>query len=398
MAVPLGDRQQVPGGAPLAAPRHATKAVYQAPDLSRDCLSELYRELEDLFGTTAPEPLDMSDQAFADVLKSIDECLRTGDEASEAEVEGDNHPAPEGGSTPGTTEPKPPHARMASFKPPPGAACRTALPKTPAGEVRHTGWRARIHTPRRKSPHVSYSVVPSKEFMNDKLARGVWFPEAEGCSDSSDTSEEDDASYVPPTAPCPKCAAPEPCPGRPWRRRLTAVGNGVGVRDLLPIHLQFLDDRVGMRVRCHGGQLRHDVEETRLDRKHLNGTITGWAVVPGPTGRGPPVATDGWESVVYTVKLKNAQEGGGLRRQGRMQKRRGAVRLLVAHRLTVSWLPLAASLGAPCGGRAPARRGRGHRDRCRRRRCEPVVELILVAPMSMEACGHLSDVTRGEGP
>ena len=42
--------------------------------------------------------------------------------------------------------------------------------------------------------------------MNDKLARGVWLSEAEGYSDSSDdTSEEDDASYVPPTAPCP-CA------------------------------------------------------------------------------------------------------------------------------------------------------------------------------------------------
>ena len=87
-----------------------------------------------------------------------------------------------------------------------------------------------------------------------------------------------------------------------------------------------------------------------------------------------------------------------LRRQGRMQKRRGAVRLSAAHRLIGSWLPLAEVLGVPRGGRAPARRGRGHRDRCRRRRCEPVVELILVAPMSMEACGHLSDVTRGEGP
>ena len=102
MAVPPGDRQQVPGGAPLAAPRHATKAGYQAPDLSRDCLSEFYREVEDLFGTTAPEPLHMSDQAFADVLKSLDECLRTGDEASEAEVEHGNHPSPEGGPIPGT--------------------------------------------------------------------------------------------------------------------------------------------------------------------------------------------------------------------------------------------------------------------------------------------------------
>ena len=54
MAVPPRDRQQVPGGAPLAAPRHATKAGCQAPDLSRDYLSELNRELEDLFGTTAP--------------------------------------------------------------------------------------------------------------------------------------------------------------------------------------------------------------------------------------------------------------------------------------------------------------------------------------------------------
>ena len=39
-----------------------------------DCLSEIYREFEDLFGTTAPEPLDMSDQASADVLKSLDEA------------------------------------------------------------------------------------------------------------------------------------------------------------------------------------------------------------------------------------------------------------------------------------------------------------------------------------
>jgi hypothetical protein len=282
----------------------AGEARYQAPDPSRGDLSELNRELDDILGTTAPEPLDMSDQALADLPESLDECLRTGNGVSEAEVEGGNHPAPE-------EAPKPPRARMAPFVTPAGAA-RRAPPMTSAGKGRRTGGRARIHTPRRESLHDSYAAVPSKEFMNDKLARGVWLSEAEGYSDSSDTSEEDDASYVPPTAPCPKCAAPEPCPGRPWRRRLTAVGNGVGVRDLLPLHLQFLDDRVGMGVRCHGGQLRHDVEETRLDRKHLNGTITGWAVVPGPTGRGPPVATDGWESVVYTVKLKNAQEGGGL--------------------------------------------------------------------------------------
>ena len=68
MAVSHGDRQQVPGGAPQAAPRHATKPGYQAPGPSRDCLSERNHELDDLFGTTATgaalEPFDMSDQAY----------------------------------------------------------------------------------------------------------------------------------------------------------------------------------------------------------------------------------------------------------------------------------------------------------------------------------------------
>ena len=98
---------------PLLAERDVTgeaagEAGYQAPDPSRDYLSELNRELEDLFVTTAPGPLGMSDQAYADLPGSPGECLRTSGEAFEAEVEGGNHPAPEGGSTPGTAEPKPP--------------------------------------------------------------------------------------------------------------------------------------------------------------------------------------------------------------------------------------------------------------------------------------------------
>ena len=60
MAALLGDRQQVPEGAPPAALRHATKAGYRASDPSWGDLSELNRELEDLFGTTAPGPLGMS--------------------------------------------------------------------------------------------------------------------------------------------------------------------------------------------------------------------------------------------------------------------------------------------------------------------------------------------------
>ena len=81
----------------------------------------------------------MSDQAYADFLESLDECLMTGDEAFEAQVGGGNHPAPKKGSTPGTAEPKPPRALMPSFKTPAGAARRMAPPKTPAGEVRRTG-------------------------------------------------------------------------------------------------------------------------------------------------------------------------------------------------------------------------------------------------------------------
>ena len=163
------------------------------------------------------------------------------------------------------------------------------------------------------SSYGSYDAVPSKEVMDIRLAQGLRFPGAEGYSDpDDDSSEEDDVRYAPPAAPCPGCTAPEPCLGRPWRRHLTAVGDSVGVRHLLPFHYQFPDDRVGMRVRCHGGQLRYDVEKTRLHREHLTGIITGWTVVPGPTGRGPPIATDGWESLVYTVKLSSAQEGGGL--------------------------------------------------------------------------------------
>ena len=34
----------------------------------------------------------MSNQASTDLLRSLDECLRTGDGAFEAEVEGGNHP------------------------------------------------------------------------------------------------------------------------------------------------------------------------------------------------------------------------------------------------------------------------------------------------------------------
>ena len=124
----------------------AGEARYQAPDPSRGDLSELNRELDDILGTTAPEPLDMSDQALADLLESLDECLRTGDEVPEAEVEGGNHPAPE-------EAPKPPRARMAPFVTPAGAARRMAPPMTSAGEGRRTGGRARIHTPRCESPH-----------------------------------------------------------------------------------------------------------------------------------------------------------------------------------------------------------------------------------------------------
>ena len=39
----------------------------------------------------------MSDQAYAGLLGSLDECLRTGGEAFEAEVEGGNHPVATGG-------------------------------------------------------------------------------------------------------------------------------------------------------------------------------------------------------------------------------------------------------------------------------------------------------------
>ena len=289
----------------------------------KDRKDEDFKDRKDKDETTS----GCSDQDVGDFLTLLDGVLKDykdKDKAATGTTNGHRCVTPTGcGTAPAEAEPKPKGKRvkMRSFKAVQQEAReknraslinRATRPTHPPPERAASKQAARTHTPRRKSPHVSYTVVPSKEFMNDKLARGVWLSEAEGYSDSSDTSEEDDASYVPPTAPCPRCAAPEPCPGRPWRRRLTAVGNGVGVRDLLPLHLQFLDDRVGMCVRCHGGQLRHDVEETRLDRKHLNGTITGWAVVPGPTGRGPPVATDGWESVVYTVKLKNAQEGGGL--------------------------------------------------------------------------------------
>ena len=91
-----------------------------------------------------------------------------------------------------------------------GNSQKNALPKTPAGEVRHTGWRARIHTPPCESPHGSYDAVPSKEFMDIRLAQGLWFSDAEGYSDSGDdSSEEDDVRYAPPAAPCPGCTAPE---------------------------------------------------------------------------------------------------------------------------------------------------------------------------------------------
>jgi len=53
--------------------------------------------------------------------------------------------------------------------------------------------------------------------------------------------------------------------------------------------------------------------------------------------------------------------GGSLRRQGRMPWRKGAVRLFAAHRLTVSWLPLDAVLGALLRAWIPPRRGQeGH--------------------------------------
>ena len=53
---------------------------------------------------------------------------------------------------------------------------------------------------------------------------------------------------------------------------------------LLPLNYQPLDGRVGMRVRCRGGELRCDVEKTQLHHdEHLSGIITGWAVwCPGP--------------------------------------------------------------------------------------------------------------------
>ena len=45
---------------------------------------------------------------------------------------------------------------------------------------------------------------------------------------------------------------------------------------------------------------------------------------------------------------------GGLRRKGRMPRRKEVVRLFSAHRLTGSWVLLDTVLGAPRGGRAPA--------------------------------------------
>ena len=52
---------------------------------------------------------------------------------------------------------------------------------------------------------------------------------------------------------------------------------------------------------------------------------------------------------------------GGLRRQGRMPRRKGAVRLFAAHRLTVSWMPLDAVLGALLRAQVPSQRGqKGH--------------------------------------
>jgi len=46
---------------------------------------------------------------------------------------------------------------------------------------------------------------------------------------------------------------------------------------------------------------------------------------------------------------------GGLRRQGRMPRRKGAVRLFAAHQLT--WVPLAAVLGVLLRARIPSWRG-----------------------------------------
>ena len=69
-------------------------------------------------------------------------------------------------------------------------------------------------------------------------------------------------------------------------------------------------------------------------------------------------------------------------------------------RSPADWELVAACCGpwrAPWGAHS-RRLGRGHRGRCSRRRREPVVEAVLVAPLPCEVRGHLSDVIRGEGP
>ena len=177
----------------------------------KDRKDEDFKDRKDKDETTS----GCSDQDVGDFLTLLDGVLKDykdKDKAATGTTNGHRCVTPTGcGTAPAEAEPKPKGKRvkMRSFKAAQQEAReknraslinRATRPTHPPPERAASKQAARTHTPRRKSPHVSYTVVPSKEFMNDKLARGVWLSEAEGYSDSSDdTSEEDDASYVPPT-------------------------------------------------------------------------------------------------------------------------------------------------------------------------------------------------------